>query len=388
MQPDDRMDIPITQMELMLKHYIFLRPDIIGRVLSPEEFSDYLAWMAKEHGSGTSIQYTLGTIPIQIPDSFHQDLAQRIMDDPTDRQAFSLLTSTYQNQHEDQHILANYDITVGRMLRYMPDQWHAADHFMIYYAHSGETTVQFEEDSVTLKQGSVLILAPNTVHGNLCFRDDCVVHYFLVRASTFDRIFWNQLPKNSLLSSFFRQALSGEVGTAYLYFDTFADNQIRYYIREIIDEFSESRTYRSQMLNTLMSAFFLLLLRKYEGTARLPRTESFYWKHEFSSIFSYIQTHYASTTIVDVADQFHYSKRQISRIVQRFMGTTFAQLIQKLKMEEAAALLAQGSISIAAVSTAVGYADVSSFYRAFTKYYRKTPLEFMEHATSINSRFV
>lgn len=376
MKTDDRMDIPMTQMELMLKHYISLRPEIRGKILSTQEFSDYLAWMAREHSSRTDSQYTLGTIPIQIQDSFHQDLAQRIMDDPTDSQAFSLLTRTYQNQHEDQHILVNHDIAVGRMLRYMPDQWHAADHFMIYYAHDGETTVQFEEDSVILKQGSVLILAPNTVHGNLCFRDDCVVHYFLVRASTFDRIFWNQLPKNSLLSSFFRQALSGEEGTAYLYFDTFADTQIRYYVREIIDEFAESRTYRSQMLNTLMSVFFLLSLRKYEGTARLPRTESFYWKHEFSSIFSYIQTHYVDASIMDVADAFHYSKRQISRIVQRYMGITYTQLILKLKMEEAAALLSQGSASISAISAAVGYADVSSFYRAFTKYYHQTPVEF------------
>lgn len=376
MEQEYRMDIPMTQLELMLKHFISLRPDIKGKILSPKEFTDYLTWMATEHSIHSSKRYTLGTIPVQIPDSFHQNLAQRIMNDPTDSLAFSLLSTTYENQREDQNILANHDIAVGRMLRYMPDQWHAADHFMIYYAHSGETTVQFEADSVLLKQGSVLILAPNTVHANLCFRDDCVVHYFLVRASTFDRIFWNQLPKNSLLSSFFRQALSGEEGTAYLYFDTFADTQIRYYVREIIDEFFESRTYRSEMLNTLMSAFFLLLLRKYEGTARLPRTESFYWKHEFSSIFSYIQTHYADATIMDVANAFHYSKRQISRIVQRYMGITYTQLILKLKMEEAAALLSQGSASISAISAAVGYADVSSFYRAFTKYYHQTPVEF------------
>lgn len=376
MEQENRMDISMTQLELMLKHFISLRPDIKGKILSPKEFSDYLTWMATEYSIHSSNRYTLGTIPVQIPDSFHQDLARRMMNDPTDSQAFSLLSTTYENQREDQHILANYDISVGRMLRYMPDQWHAADHFMIYYAHSGETTVQFEADSILLKQGSVLILAPNTVHANLCFRDDCVVHYFLVRASTFDRIFWNQLPKNSLLSSFFRQALSGQEGTAYLYFDTFADTQIRYYAREIIDEFAESRTYRSQMLNTLMSAFFLLLLRKYEGTARLPRTESFYWKHEFSSIFSYIQTHYADASIMDVANAFHYSKRQISRIVQRYMGITYTQLILKLKMEEAAVLLSQGNVSISAVSTAVGYADVSSFYRAFTKYYHQTPMEF------------
>ena len=52
--------------------------------------------------------------------------------------------------------------------------------------------------------------------------------------------------------------------------------------------------YSSQYLNLLMSEFFLLMFRRYEGTARLPRTGSFFWKHEFSAIFSYKQAAFFS----------------------------------------------------------------------------------------------
>ena len=41
-------------------------------------------------------------------------------------------------------------------------------------------------------------------------------------------------------------------------------------------------------MNSMMTTFFLLLLQRYEGTAKLPRNEDFYWKHEFSAILSYI----------------------------------------------------------------------------------------------------
>ena len=58
------------------------------------------------------------------------------------------------------------------------------------------------------------------------------------------------------------------------------------------------------------------------------------------------------------------------------MGMSYSQLVLKLKMEHAAQLLKQQGISIAAISAAVGYADVSSFYRAFTNYYHMTPQEF------------
>lgn len=346
------------------------------KILSSAEYSQYLTWMAKDHENHREKRYTLDSIPVQIADPLHRDLAERVMNDPTDSQAFSLLAASYEMQNEDQHILANYDITVGRMLRYMPAQWHAADHFMVYYAQSGQTAVHLGEEIIVLKQGSVLILAPNVVHANLCFEDDSVVWYFLVRASTFDRVFWNPLSQSSLLSRFFRQALSGEVGTAYLYFDTFSDSEIIWLVRKITDEFNQSNTYRAQMLNTMMSAFFILLLRKYEGTARLPRRKNFYWKHEFSGIFSYIQTNYASTSLTEVADQFHYSQRQVGRIIQKYTGMPCAQLLLKLKMEKAGSLLQEGVLSMAQISAMVGYSDVSSFYRAFTKYFQKTPCEY------------
>ena len=131
--------------------------------------------------------------------------------------------------------------------------------------------------------------------------------------------------------------------------------------------------YRSQLLNSLMSTFLVLLLRRYEGTAKLPRTGDMYWKHEFSAILSYIQANFATVTQQALSRKFHYSPRQISRIVQGCMGMTYNSLITKLRMDKAATLLHQNGMPMEQVSSAVGYSDVSSFYRAFTKYYGQTP---------------
>lgn len=129
-----------------------------------------------------------------------------------------------------------------------------------------------------------------------------------------------------------------------------------------------------------MSTFFILLLRRYEGTVRLPRTEDFFWKHQFSAILSHIQTHYADITLAELAKRFHYSKKQISRIVHSCMGISYHQLILKLRMEKAASLLKQQSASVEAIASAVGYSTVSSFYRAFTKYYGTTPIAYTQQA--------
>lgn len=195
----------------------------------------------------------------------------------------------------------------------------------------------------------------------------------MIRVSTFERVFWNQLPKDTLLADFFRKALTGSGGAAWLYFDTSGDKELLHLSDRMEQEFQHAGSYGAQLMNILLTEFFILMLKRYESTARLPRTVDFYWKHEYSAILSFIQQHYDHAGIGDVAKEFHYSTRQISRVVKDCLHLSYAQLILKLRMEQAAALLAQGQVPIAVVGNAVGYADTSSFYRAFTRYYGKTP---------------
>ena len=122
-----------------------------------------------------------------------------------------------------------------------------------------------------------------------------------------------------------------------------------------------------------MNVVFSLLLRRYEGTARLPRTEDFFWRHEFSAILSYLQTNFASTSIEKMAARFHYSERQISRIVKSCMGVTYQELVLKLKMERAKILLKNKSETLGEIATQLGYSSLPSFHRAFTRYYGYTP---------------
>ena len=132
---------------------------------------------------------------------------------------------------------------------------------------------------------------------------------------------------------------------------------------------------RIQNKSLFISESFLLLLRRYEGTAHLPRTESFYWKHEFSAIFSFIQSHYADMTLAETAKHFHYSERQINRIVKSCTGDTYAHLVLRLRMEHAASLFNAGA-EIDLTAEASGYSTLPSFYRAFTAYYECTPGEY------------
>lgn len=193
------------------------------------------------------------------------------------------------------------------MMRYMPAHWHTSDSFELYYVFSGECPIHFPEETVVCHPGSVLIAAPGALHATPCYGDDRVLITSIIRASTFEQVFWNQLNSQNLMSVFFRQALHQGNPAAYLWFDAPRDRELEDLLTHIRRELEQGLSYSSQMANTLMSAFFILLLRRYEQTAQLPRTGNLRWKREFTSLFQYIQDHAATTSLPEIAAQTGYS---------------------------------------------------------------------------------
>ena len=366
-------ELSMTRVEELLKQMTETTSDAYRGVMSAGELTEHLLKITEKYKVGDSVPYPKGDLSVfpNITRTVHviNHLENFSAMDQLPRE----LVVHRESICENQEILTNYDISVGRMLRYYPSHWHANDSFEIYYALSGNCPVYFADEVVTVKPGTVLIVAPSVLHASPCYADDQVLLYYLVRSSTFDRVFWSQIPSDNLMSAFFRQALSAHQSNAYLRFETDGDEDIRNLLYRMYLEYRSAQRYGAQMLNALMSEFFVLLLRRYEGTARLPRTKDFYWKHEFSGILTYIQTHFATATQAEVAGYFHYSERQIGRIVQNCTGLTYAQLILKLRMEQAGKLLHQKTASIDAIAAAVGYSTPCSFYRAFSKYYGCTP---------------
>lgn len=363
--------LPMTRLESMLKACFQQHGNIPDHILSSDELSEYIGWMAHNYGQKADI--SAASLPVRPSSPQMSKIADKLLSDPTDDSAIAQLASGYNKQSEERYFLDDHDISVSRMLRYMPAHWHTNNYFEIYYAFSGNCSIHFPNEIIELKRGTVLIVAPTALHASPCYCDDGVLIYYMLRASTFDQVFWKQLPSDSLMATFFHQALSGQHPSSYLHFETGDDAEIERLLLQIYSEYYKEEPYKSQLINALMSTFFILLLRRYEGTVRLPRTEDFFWKHEFSAILSHIQAHYADVTLSELSKKFHYSEKQISRIVQNCMGMSYNQLIVKLRMEKAAALLRQNSASVDNIASAVGYSTVSSFYRTFTKYFGCTP---------------
>lgn len=77
----------------------------------------------------------------------------------------------------------------------------------------------------------------------------------------------------------------------------------------------------------------------------------------------------------DLAKELAVSLRQLQRIFKEELNLSPNDFITTLKMEEAARLLKETSLSISEVAYAVGFNDPSYFGRVFRKYFGKSPKE-------------
>ncbi len=370
---------PMSAMELMLKEVFSARGFRSDTVFSNSELAEYITWLMRSFGG--AVPAAPEDLPGHSASSKILGIVEEAASHPEDSGAMNRLAESFAVQDEEKQLLAGFDINVWRMFRYMPAHWHDNDYFELYYCSSGSCPVLFRGETVVMKPGSALILAPGILHATPCYKDDAVLLYYNIRATTFDRVFWGQLPSGDLMTEFFRGALTHRHHAAYLHFETGADPEIERLLGRIYDEYMYPEEYSAQMINALMSVVFVLLLRRYEGTARLPRTGSFRWRREFSAILTFIQSNYPNAGLSDVAHRFGYSERQITRIIREITGDSYANLVMQLRMRRAAELLGRG-VSPEAAAAAAGYENLSSFYRSFARYYHCTPGEFVRRAES------
>ncbi len=93
-------------------------------------------------------------------------------------------------------------------------------------------------------------------------------------------------------------------------------------------------------------------------------------------IMNYIQANYIDITLEDLAKHFFLSKPYISKYIKEKSGMTFGELVKKIRMKKARALLKSSSMTVENIALTVGYQNVEHFNRLFRKAYDMTPMQF------------
>ncbi len=81
-------------------------------------------------------------------------------------------------------------------------------------------------------------------------------------------------------------------------------------------------------------------------------------------------------TLQDMADQVGLSVSQFRSVFKELVGSSPAQFFHNIRMDAAKRMLLESSDAIKSIAQAVGFDDLSHFYRSFGRHSGKTPAEF------------
>lgn len=93
-------------------------------------------------------------------------------------------------------------------------------------------------------------------------------------------------------------------------------------------------------------------------------------------IMNYVQANYIDITLDDLAEKFFLSKPYLSKYIKEKSGMTFGDLVKKIRMKKAKALLKSSNMTVENIALSVGYQNVEHFNRLFKKAYDMTPMQF------------
>lgn len=96
-----------------------------------------------------------------------------------------------------------------------------------------------------------------------------------------------------------------------------------------------------------------------------------------SHIDTIVNYYYAEKiTLEDISEHLHLSKRQITRIMNKYYGKTFFKLLNDKRIEVAEHMLKTTGNAVDKISAYVGYESLNGFYREFKKRNGVTPADY------------
>ena len=112
-----------------------------------------------------------------------------------------------------------------------------------------------------------------------------------------------------------------------------------------------------------------------DGSARPLRAEK---PELLDRVMAYVEEHLAEKiTLGEIARQFYVSESTISHVFRQKLGVSFYRCVTQRRLISAKTLIGQGQ-PLENVSRAVGFADYSTFYRAFKQEYGISPRQFQQ----------
>ncbi len=248
-------------------------------------------------------------------------------------------------------------------------------HFVtILYVIKGIATFHTHSDSLNLNAGDLLILSPDLAHQLSCTSEDIVIN-IISEPELFKEHFSQILSKNTLLSNFFHLSLQHQK-KMYLRFNLTPSAEILNIIKHLFAEFKSLKTFSTEVFLNYLQILYAHILRNCDNSNTYNGLSTSKQLTILPSILLYLQKHFKTLTLSELAEHFNYTPAYLSRLIKQETGKNFNKIVAEMKTKEAKQLLTHTEYSIGYIAELVGYNSADHFGYCFKKMLGTSPSQY------------
>lgn len=259
-------------------------------------------------------------------------------------------------------------ITIRPNLRFTHFPKHSHDFVEVVYMLSGSTTHIINGKKAVIKQGQLLFLGQNAEHEIFKTDKDDIAVNFIILPQFLSKSLEMMGQEETPLRRFIVECLSGKKGSGYLIFKVEDVLPIQNLIENLLFTLVNS-TPNKRGINQATMGLLLMHLANHTDSIS-PQNEE---ETLVIEVLRYIEENYASGSLKELANLMHYDFYWLSREIKRKTGKSYTELVQEKRMSQSAYLLKTTKMSVADISIAVGYENVSYFHKLFASHFSKSP---------------
>ena len=262
-------------------------------------------------------------------------------------------------------------IKVRTHTRFVHFPEHRHNFIEMVYMYSGSTTHIINGSKIILNQGELLILNQNAIQEILPARKSDIAINFIILPEFFDQSLIMLGTENSPLRDFIIGCLkSTQSPIPYLHFCTSSILPVQNLVENLAWTLVNDTQNKRQMNQITMGLLFLQLMNH---TDTLAIGKNNFEQDILMNVLQYVEENYKDGELRELSSRLGYEFTWLSKMIKKLTGSTYTQLVQERRLNQACFLLKNTRLSVLDISLAVGYNNFSYFHRIFKRTYGVSP---------------